>query len=190
MLQVWTAVCREFFDGWEVQTIRKLLRTVWCLHTMFSNKKLYKYIKHVFSTTRLRWKDSIECKHTDSPVKKRFLVQQSVKKVMPTVFWKIKRFMTIDFIKKRVIVNSDSSCQLYRQYFTLFIEWPLSIDIFKVDKSLRNEAPCGQGSVDTDCIPYRGLKRPPHPKKRCTEHDTQQYLSARLRRLWSYPSLL
>ena len=47
--------------------------------------------------------------HTDSPVKKKFQVQQSVK-VMLTVFCDMKRLITIDFLKKvATVLPTDNS---------------------------------------------------------------------------------
>ena len=61
-------------------------------------------------------KSFIELIHTDSPVKKKFLVQWSAKKVKMTVFWDRKRgHITIDFLEKAITVNSDFYCQLFRQ---------------------------------------------------------------------------
>ena len=45
-------------------------------------------------------RQSMEWKYTDSLRKKKFWVQQSVKKVILTVFWDIKGFITIDFFEK------------------------------------------------------------------------------------------
>ena len=57
----------------------------------------------------------MEWKHIDSFVKKRFQLQQSVKKVMLTVFWGIKGLITIDFFEKYTNVNNASYCQLLKQ---------------------------------------------------------------------------
>ena len=43
---------------------------------------------------------SMEWKHTDSPIKKKFQAQWSVKEVMLTVFWCMKEPITIDFLEK------------------------------------------------------------------------------------------
>ena len=51
----------------------------------------------------------MEWKHMDSLVKKRLQAQQSVKKVMLTVFLDMKKPITIDFIEKCAIVNSASN---------------------------------------------------------------------------------
>ena len=45
-------------------------------------------------------------KNTDSPVKKKFWVQLSVKKVMLTVFFDMKGFITTDLLEKVMMVNS------------------------------------------------------------------------------------
>ena len=47
-----------------------------------------------------------------------------------------KRCITIDFIEKVATVNTASYCQLLRQYFTLFIEWPSYIQMW-ISKSVR-----------------------------------------------------
>ena len=52
----------------------------------------------------------MEWKHTDFPVKKRLLAQQSVKKVMMTVFWDMKELPIINFLEKGATVNSVSYC--------------------------------------------------------------------------------
>ena len=65
-------------------------------------------------------RQSIEWKHIDSPVKNKFWVQQSVKKVMLTVFWNMKGPITLE---KGATVNSASYYHLLSQYFTLITEW-------------------------------------------------------------------
>ena len=45
-------------------------------------------------------------KQTNSPVKKKFWVHQSVKKVMLTAFWNMKELITIDFLEKSETVNN------------------------------------------------------------------------------------
>ena len=44
-------------------------------------------------------------------MKKKFLAQQSVKKVMLTVFWDIKESITIDILEKGATINSASYCR-------------------------------------------------------------------------------
>ena len=51
----------------------------------------------------------------DSPVNKQFRLQQSVKKAMLTVFWDMKRLISIDFLEKSATVNCVFYCQLCRQ---------------------------------------------------------------------------
>ena len=58
---------------------------------------------------------SMEWKHTDTLVKKKFWVQQSVKKVMLTVFLDMKGPIIIDFLEKGAVVKSASYCQLLTQ---------------------------------------------------------------------------
>ena len=65
----------------------------------------------------------MKLKHTDSPVKKkRFHAQLSVKKIILTVFWDIKRSITIDFLEKGASCSQhlkQNSSYLY--YYWLFI---------------------------------------------------------------------
>ena len=49
--------------------------------------------------------DYPELKHTDSPVKEKFLAQQSLKKVMLTVFLDMKGSIIIGFLEKGTIVK-------------------------------------------------------------------------------------
>lgn len=58
---------------------------------------------------------SMQWKHTASPVKKKFRAQRSVKKVMLTVFWDVKGPITISFLEKGTTVNSENYCQLLQQ---------------------------------------------------------------------------
>ena len=58
-----------------------------------------------------------EWKYTDTPGKKKFQVQQSLKKVMLTVFWYMKGPIDIDFLEKGATVKSISYCQLLLPYF-------------------------------------------------------------------------
>ena len=51
-------------------------------------------------------------------------IQQSVKKVMLTVFLDMKGPIPIDFLEKGATVNNASYGK-----FTLFTEWPLYIDM-------------------------------------------------------------
>ena len=60
-------------------------------------------------------KQSIESKLTDSPVKKKFWSQQSIKKVMLTVFLDIKVPITNDFFEKSATVNAALHCQFLQQ---------------------------------------------------------------------------
>ena len=88
----------------------------------FNQKNVYKLVKHGFANMNLSKRQSVQWKHTDSPLK---TVQRSVKKVMLTFYWDMKKFITIDFLEKGTTVNSASFYQFLRQKFTLFIEWPL-----------------------------------------------------------------
>ena len=64
-------------------------------------------------------KKFMELKHTDFQVKKKFCMQLSIKKVMLTEFWDIKRPITIHFLEKSAIVNNISYCQLIRQNLSI-----------------------------------------------------------------------
>ena len=80
-----------------------------CREACFSQKNVYKWFKHGFATLRLSWKkkkQSMEWKHTDFLVKKKFQAQQSVKKIMLTVSWGMKGPITIGFFEKGATVNS------------------------------------------------------------------------------------
>ena len=67
-------------------------------------------------------RQTTEWKHTDSPVKNKFCTQQSVKKVMLTVFWYMKGPITIDFLEKCATVNNatygkhDSKKKFWEQW--------------------------------------------------------------------------
>ena len=101
-----------------MQTIWNLQKNVICAekHVL---KNVYKWAKRKFAIAKLSWKDSSWSWNTDSLVKKKFQVLQSVK-----IFWGIKRAITIDFFEKVATVNSSSYCQ---KKFTLYIEWTLYI---------------------------------------------------------------
>ena len=68
----------------------------------FNNKNVYKYAKH-----------------TDSPVKKKFRMQLSVKKVMLINFRGMGGHRNIDLFAKGAIVINISYCQLFKAIFTL-----------------------------------------------------------------------
>ena len=64
-------------------------------------------------------------KHTDSLVKKKFWAQQSVKKLMLTVFCVMNGPITIDFLlKKSATVKSDFHCQLLMQKSPSWLNGP------------------------------------------------------------------
>ena len=69
-----------------------------------------KYVFYEFESRR----QSMERKDTDSPVKKKFRAQQSVKKIMMAVFWDMKGPVIIDFLEG-TIVHCPSDCQFVRQ---------------------------------------------------------------------------
>ncbi|GFO38037.1 histone-lysine N-methyltransferase SETMAR [Plakobranchus ocellatus] len=50
-------------------------------------------------------------KHPSSPVTKKFTVQQSVKKVMVTVFWDSRGMILLDILPKGESVNADQYCE-------------------------------------------------------------------------------
>ena len=66
--------------------------------------------KHGFHTMSLSQNDSPWKGNTNSHVKKKFWVQQLMKKVMLTGFWKMKGSINIDFLEEGASVNSGSSC--------------------------------------------------------------------------------
>ena len=69
-------------------------------HVLVKKKTVYKWDKHSYTTMNLSIKkQSIEWKLTNSPVKKKFWPQWSVKKFMQTVC-DMKELITIDFIEK------------------------------------------------------------------------------------------
>ena len=73
-------------------------------------------------------------KHTDFFGKKKFRAQQSVKKVMLTVFWDMKGPITIDFLEKGATVNNASYCQLLKQRLPyLFSPAKMGLGIFQLN---------------------------------------------------------
>ena len=79
--------------------------------TCFCPKNVYKWANmglplHIWVENTLHVVD------TDSSVKKKFWAQQSVKKVMLTVFWNIKGPYATDFFEKGTTVNSAYYCFL------------------------------------------------------------------------------
>ena len=86
--------------------------------TCFSQRNLYKLACH--NNLKLK-RQSIVWKHNNSPVKKKFQVQQSVKKVMLSVFWNRKEPIPIDFFEN----GETKLCFLLpipKVKLTLFIE--------------------------------------------------------------------
>ena len=73
---------------------------------IFCQKRDYEQAVHRKEPKRL----SMKWKRTDIPVKKKLWAQQSVKKVMLTVLWDMKRLITIDFLEKGATENSGSNC--------------------------------------------------------------------------------
>ena len=54
-------------------------------------------------------------KHTNSPAKKKFRAQQSMKKVMQTVFLDMKGPIATDFFEKGAVAHSASNSKLFKQ---------------------------------------------------------------------------
>ena len=71
----------------------------------------------------------VKWKHTDSPVKKKFQTQQSIKNIMLTVFRDIKGHIIIDFVEKGATVNSASYCLLQRQNSLNLLNDSLSLSL-------------------------------------------------------------
>ena len=77
----------------------------WVMHS-----EKYALVKKIF-TNGLNtgfpqvWVKTVKWKHNDSQVKKKFWAKQSVKKVMLTVFYDIKKPITVDFLEKGTTVN-------------------------------------------------------------------------------------
>ena len=76
---------------------------LWCMEKPVVVKEIF---TNSFVTQSLSWK----CSPT-LPKRKNIQVQQSVKKVMLTVFGDMKGPITIDFLEKDVTINSTSNCQ-------------------------------------------------------------------------------
>ena len=60
-------------------------------------------------------RQSMEWKHTDSPVKEKFWAQWSLERVKLTVFWDMKGPMIIDFLENGETINSGSYNQHLKQ---------------------------------------------------------------------------
>ena len=69
---------------------------------VFFPQYIYKWAKQGFATKTWNQKDSqsIEWKNTDSLVRKNFLAEKSLKKVMLALFRDMKGPITIDFLEK------------------------------------------------------------------------------------------
>ena len=72
---------------------------------MFKSKNVYTWAKYGFAI--IIQKDSLQSKNTNTAVKKKSRGggQQSVKKVIQTVFWDMKGPVIIDFLEKGATVN-------------------------------------------------------------------------------------
>ena len=98
----------------------------------FSQRNLHKWVKHRFATTILIQKDSPwSGKTLTLQQKKKLWVQQSVKKVMLTIIWDIKRPITFDLLEKIRTANSASFCQPLRQNSPYLLNDP-SLYIFVI----------------------------------------------------------
>ena len=93
----------------------------------FSQEKMFTIrLKYEFLTTSLSRKDSPWNENILALwLRKKFQARQLVY-VMLTILWDMKGLIIIDFLEKDVTPNSASYFQFLRQYFTLFIEWPLN----------------------------------------------------------------
>ena len=114
LLQAWTEVtllAAEKCNPCEIYRTMCNINAQVC----FSKKNLYKWAKHRIVTTSWSKKDSYGGGNMDSLIKKKFQAQQSVKKVMLTVFWNMNRPITTDLFEKAGIVNGAFYCQLLRQ---------------------------------------------------------------------------
>ena len=60
-----------------------------------------------------KWQ-SMEWKHVDSPVKKKFKSQRSMGKAMLTILWDMQGPITISFLQKESFVNSANRCELLK----------------------------------------------------------------------------
>ena len=95
-----------------------------CMMHMEKNdlvKNVSKCAKHRFATIEIV--HGMET-HWLSLVKKKFLAQSSVKKVILTFFWVIEGPMTIDLLEKDASVNNTFYCQLCRQYLPYLLNDP------------------------------------------------------------------
>ena len=88
MLQAWIEVCHQMFGGWEVQTMWNLQTNKWCTRRSWcKSKKGLQLAKTWVCHYNLELKrHSMLCKHTESPIKKKFRAHRLVKKVM--LIWK------------------------------------------------------------------------------------------------------
>ena len=82
---------------------------------------------------------STERKYADSPAKKKFQVQQSVKKIMLRVFQDMKGTITIDSLEKGSTVNSASYYQLLKQNSPYLLNDLSYMDHIKIFAKNENE---------------------------------------------------
>ena len=61
-------------------------------------------------------RQSMKWKHTDSPAKKKFQAQQSVEKLMLTIFWNMKRPITTELLEKIPTISSASYSKWLRAW--------------------------------------------------------------------------
>ena len=115
-----SVVCYQIFGVWQMQTMWKLQKNVWFLQrNKFLSGIFTTELIIAFFTTNLSRKivHGVKTQWLSSKEK----VPGAV--VMSTVFLGMKAPITIDFLKS-ANVNGVSYCQLFRQYFTLYFEWP------------------------------------------------------------------
>ena len=100
----------QIFDKWGVKTI---YRKIDVYGEAYFNPKILKNVIKLALPVRVWVEKTVNViKHTDSPVKKKFWAQQSVKKVVLTFFRDMKWPISIYFLEKAFTVNSVSYCKL------------------------------------------------------------------------------
>ena len=110
--QVWTEVYHQIFGGWKF-----IEECVMCIEKDVLEKKVFSNRLNIGFLLQTLVEKPIHGIQTDSPVKKKFWVQQLVK-VMLTVFWNIKGPITTDFFK---ICKSGESHTIPQPNFILWV---------------------------------------------------------------------
>ena len=67
-----------------------------------------------------------------------FWAQESVKKVMQTIFWDMKRTITIDFFEKGATINSASYFQLFRNISPYLLNDPCRFCVLNENNTKTN----------------------------------------------------